>query len=64
MITFQVDEKALQAARENLPTSPNGGLFNMVGYIDWEPKTHDITLDGHFTAVELLAIAEYMLQHQ
>ena len=33
------------------------------GYLDWEPGSESATLDGHFTAKELIAIAHWMQEH-
>ena len=39
---------------------PNGRLYNVGGYVSWNPGNSKITLDGEFTAEELEAMAWWM----
>ena len=39
---------------------PDGGLFDLGWYLAWSPGHDTATLDGEFTADDLIAIAEHM----
>ena len=55
-------EKDLKTAREDVArcASADGGLYSLGWYIEWTPGESEATLDGSFSAAELIAIAEYM----
>jgi hypothetical protein len=58
-MTMSFDE-----AREYLKTkeavSEDGGLYNLGWYLGWNPGDKEATLDGTFTADDLIAIAVFM----
>ncbi len=39
---------------------PNGGSYSVGWYLAWSPGREEATLDGQFTADDLLAISVYM----
>lgn len=38
-------------------------LFNLGWYLGWNPQDDTATLDGKFTAEELIAIANHMMEY-
>lgn len=52
--------EAASVLRLSQAVQKDGGLHDLGWYLCWTPDEHTATLDGTFTAEELMAIALYM----
>lgn len=53
---------ALEEALDKSLIQPNGDLYSLAPWVSWHPDSRTICLDGDFDALELLAMAAYMIR--